>query len=393
MTRNKRGRLLLAALLVFLGTPLIAAKQTHWFGDPQMNRLYVLLSTFFREGVFAPEKATMAQLVSLYIKQYDSYAAIYSPEEYQAFQRSLLPIFGGVQMDIQGPVAGKILCHPVLDGEAFAAGIKDGDQLIAINGEPCSHLEIHLLAMKIRGEPGTQVTLTVQTEGEAPREVTISRTLSKARSVWKEQVGRHEVCTIGRFNPETVRELRSCVNELQSDDSLILDLRGNVGGDLDAAIQAAAMFLPKESEIVTLVSTTTSIVHQSQTEQFFTMPAIILLQDATTASAAEVFIAALVQNKRAISLGTQSFGKGAAQKFVELHDGSAILLSYARLLPPGKKNYHGTGLPPTIAVATSLIQEDAAALSARLDAILDSPSPIGSPSSPTDNQGENVWKQ
>ncbi len=382
---------LLLIFFIFFGLVSLAAKQTHWFGNPEMSRLFVLLSTFFREDVFAPKQTTTAQLARLYIKEHDKYANIYSPKEYQAFKQSFSPIFGGVQMDIHESADGKITCHPALDGKAFTAGIREGDQLIAVDGKRCSHLELHLLVMRIRGDPDTEVTLTVQTGDEPSREVTITRTLVQARSVWQEQLGHHEICKIHRFSRNTAAELSNCITTLANTESLILDLRGNAGGNLNAAIQAAAMFLPKESEIVTLVSTTTKIVHHSQNEQIFDIPSIILLQDNKTASAAEVFIAALVQNKRAISLGIQSFGKGVTQKFIELHDGSAILLSYARLLPPGRKNYHDTGLPPTIPVATSLIQEDTAALSARLDTILDS-SP-DSLSSLIDNQGENEWKQ
>ncbi len=370
-TKKKAKRLLLIILFVFPGIFSVATAREQWFGNPEMNRLFVLLNAFFKEDVFAPGEETTPQLAALYIRKHDPYAAVYSPEEYQAFKRSFSPVFGGVQMDIQELADKRIICHPARNGKAFAAGIKDGDRLVAIDGKSCAHTEIHLLAMKIRGEPDSPVTLTVQTAQEPPRKVTITRTLARAHSVWQEQIGRHNICKIHRFSNETARELRGCVTALSNTNSLILDLRGNAGGDLDAAIEAASMFLPKESEIVTLVGATTKVVNRSQDKQLFKMPAIILLQNAQTASAAEVFIAALVQNKRAISLGTQSFGKGAAQKFVELHDGSAMLLSYARLLPPGKRNYHGTGLPPTIPAAAPLIRDDTAALSARLDTILD----------------------
>lgn len=364
--------ILLSCILLLLSGifPAEGRQNQHWFGDFQMNRLFILLNTFFKEAVLAPETEEAEQLAALYIAQYDPYAKIYSADQYHAFQQSFSTIFGGVQMEIQALDNGKIICHPSLGGAAAKAGINEADQLLAIDGVAVTGMEIHIIGMNIRGQPDTNVQLTVQTDGQPPREVSLTRNLTRARSVWHEKLGPHPTCRIHSFTNQTPYELRRCVTKLAGMPFLLLDLRGNPGGDLDAAIEAAAIFLPKGREIATIISKNSTVVRSSENEHPFRSPSLILLQDGHTASAAEVFIAALTQNQEAISLGARSFGKGVTQKFIEFTDGSAILLSYARLLPPGKTPYHGKGLAPTITIATPSPLEESSSLLARLDRIL-----------------------
>ncbi len=370
--RKQRVRIALpVALFFFLAAfPAQAAQTRHWFGDPEMNRLYLFFSAFAREGIFAPETEEVERLATRYAAQYDPYSRFYSAEEYRAFQNSLSSVFGGVQMEIQALDDGRVICHPFLDGEAFRAGIMEGDRLVAVDGKALAGSDIHLVGMKIRGRPGTGVRLTVQTEGEAPRSMVLTRSVTRVRSVWKEQLGGYQTCRIHSFIAETPRQLRNCIAGLQQSPFLLLDLRGNAGGDLDAAIEAAAMFLRKKSEIVTLAGNSSRTVRYSENEQVITVPSVILLQNSHTASAAEVFIAALTGNRRAISVGGKSFGKGVTQKFIEFGDGSALLLSYAYLLPPGKVPYHGKGLEPTVAAVASSTEKESAVLLARLEDIL-----------------------
>ncbi len=354
-------------LSFLLAAPCAKAKQTHWFGDPQMNRLFVRLNAFSSEGIFAPKEKDIKQLITLYTTQYDPYAKLYSSREYQAFRNASSSVFGGIQMEIQAVDNNTVICRPALGGEAFLAGIREGDQLLAVDGRTVTANEIHAIGMNIRGKPGTTVQLTVKTSNGNQRKIILTRSLTKAHSVWREKLGTYKTCRIHNFTPQTPRELQNCVEKLKKN-FLLLDLRGNEGGDLDAAIEAAALFLPRKSEIVTLVGKNSTIIRYSENKRVFNIPSLILLQNSHTASAAEVFIAALTHNKKAISIGRKSFGKGVAQKFVEFNDGSALLLSYATLLPPRKKPYHGKGLKPTIPIP-SLDQKGAAALLAQLDKI------------------------
>ena len=127
---------------------------------------------------------------------------------------------------------------------------------------------------------------------------------------------------------------------------VIIDLRGNSGGDLDAAIDSTELFLEKGQKIVIIESRTGSTSYKSMSAALVLAYPIYLWQDATTASAAEVFIAALTDNQQGVSIGKTTFGKGTKQDIIELSDGSALFLTTGLLKTPNGLGYQGRGLNP-----------------------------------------------
>ena len=325
---------------------------TPWFTDAQMTRLYEGLVAFHRSGIFAPDKLEAdSEVLAAYLSRHDPYARLYSPQQYEAFRRSLAQEYGGVEMEISLTPHQTILCTPFPGGAAERAGIRAGDQLLAVDGASDTLGDPLLTGTSIRGPVGSRVTLTVRSSNQPARTVTIVRTATRSRSVTRQRLGEIDTIRLHRFTTETPAELQPLLADRPQNRPLILDLRGNQGGDLESAIATASLFLPPEREIVTLRTTTTTSVRRSDNHSAAPAAGLVLLQDHQTASSAEVFTAALVQNRVAISLGQTSYGKGVAQEFVRLSDGSALLVSFARLLPPNKVAYHEKGLAPTIPVA------------------------------------------
>ena len=210
--------------------------------------------------------------------------------------------------------------------------------------------DLLLTGSAIRGPAGATVKLTVRgVEGEV-RTIVITRTLTRTQTATRRQLGAYPTIRLQRFTAETPTELKGLLATLPPKKPLILDLRGNTGGNLEGAISAASLLLPAGREIVTLITTKETTVRRSAGSTLPVFSTVVVLQDQQTASSAEVFIAALVQNRAAVSLGKQSYGKGVAQEFVRLTDGSALLVSFAKLLPPNKVTYHQRGLLPTVPI-------------------------------------------
>jgi carboxyl-terminal processing protease len=330
----------------------------------QLQRIADGTSLFLAEGLHAPRKtdsnAIATQILTDWMHQYDPWAHAFTREEYHAFRNSMNSDYAGIQMDIQQLEDGTFICHPFLDGGAKQAGILEGDRLLAIENRPAARRNLHLVGMEIRGQEKTNVALTIQTGNEAPRRLIVPRTATHSSSVWLKYLGGRLTCQIHSFTKDTPSELQRLLDDFDPALPLILDLRGNPGGSLEGAILSASLFLNRGTEIVTIKkgrdNKQQSIRRISDVQDPFTFPLLIILQDRYTASAAEVFTAALVQNRKAVSLGETSAGKGETQKFVELPDGSALLVTYARLLPPAKQYYNGRGLTPTIQI--SIEKED-----------------------------------
>ena len=146
---------------------------------------------------------------------------------------------------------------------------------------------------------------------------------------------------------ETPQELQSILRQWPKNIPIVIDLRGNGGGDLFAAINSADLLLPKDTLISSIETTSKHIEYRASSPNLIEGQSIFVLQDKFTASAAEVFIAALTQNYRVQSIGERSFGKGVAQKFIPLSNGDTLLLTYGKIITPNGKSYHKTGLLPT----------------------------------------------
>jgi len=312
-----------------------------------------------KKGIFFQLPINQSSLNQKGIKQFlqdhDVYSNFLSPEENQIYQESLKSFYVGVGMEITKNKYGSIACFPDENGPAYNAGIQPGNLLMKVNGVDVSNISIFKVASMIKGKAGESVELFIQQADNQTKKFNIIRSQTQSKSVFLRWYDNQPIIEIHSFILSTQREIKSVLRSIPASDPLIIDLRNNPGGDLFSAIDSAMLFLPSDSTIVFIntkanqkkyISTTPSINNSSQ---------IYLLQNQNTASAAEVFIAALVQNKRAKSIGSITYGKGTQQSLISLSDHSLIIITTAYLLPPNQKMFHEKGLLPTYELSDFMI--------------------------------------
>jgi carboxyl-terminal processing protease len=296
-----------------------------------------------------PPMAVVRTSLREYLKQADPFAEYLTPEEFAAFSLSGTDArYSGIGMDIAGEPSGRIICIPYPGGPAARAGIVYGDALMAVDGAAVAGQSTYRVGLNIRGAEGAPVRLTLRGRGRMPRTVAVVRTQVRSQSVFTVLRGPYSVIRILKFTRDTPRELKPALAAANPGGSRIIDLRGNMGGDLYAAVACASLLLSQGSPIVAVKTREGVKRHSAGPGPTDLASRLFLWQDARTASAAEVFISALVQNGRGVSIGRTSFGKGVAQRVIELMDRSAMILTYAELTPPSGRSYHGAGLAPMV---------------------------------------------
>jgi len=323
-------------------------------------------------GPFDPEAVRAAGTLKSYLHENDPYGDFLTPEEYARFQKLRSEQYAGVGLELERGRDGKVYCFPDADGPSAAAGVVAGDRLLEVEGQPVGGLALPTLAAMAAGNPGSMLNLEVSGRGHGTRHVSVARRRASGPSVVRTKVGPRTVLRVAAFSPATRQELDFLVSTAPSSDPLILDLRRNRGGDLNAAIDCAMLFLDRGQAVLTVRA-------KDGTRSYFgsgMRPAwprrVILWQDSGTASAAEVFIAALTENGRGVSMGEKTFGKGTRQEVFELESGAALILTTGYLVTPHGREIDKLGLKPTYPVSEAG-PGDAAYLQ-RLEQLLASPS-------------------
>jgi carboxyl-terminal processing protease len=289
--------------------------------------------------------------------------------------------FGGVGIVIGTRDNVLTVIAPMEDTPAFREGILTGDRIIRIEGKSTEKLTIQDAVKKLRGEPGTDVTITVlrPSTGQA-RDIKLTRANIKVDTV--KDIDGHREFPLGdnrigylrltQFGEQTASELEDALRKLekQNMEALILDLRGNPGGLLEQAVKVCDKFLPKNQLIVS----TEGRRSDDRSEYFSTgrgsrpdLPLAVLVNGGS-ASASEIVAGCLQDTTakgvaRAILIGEQTFGKGSVQKILPLHDGSALRLTTAKYYTPSHKVIHEKGITPDIEVALSPEEHDLLSLS------------------------------
>lgn len=294
----------------------------------------------------------------------DPYTVYFPPKESKVFADNISGSFGGVGMEIDVKDGILTVVTPLKGTPAEAAGIKAGDQIITIDGKSTDGLSVDKAVGQIRGPVGTTVELTIIRDGKAV-EVKIVRDtiqvpetedgLDEASGVYHIALYQFTASSANLFNKAFARFKAS------NSKKLVIDLRGNPGGYLDSAVNIASHFFRKGTTIVTedFGGKEDNEVHTSR--GYFDVPKgteIVVLIDSGSASASEIFAAALQDAGRATIIGTKSFGKGSVQSLVDLGDGS-LKVTVARWVTPKGNWIMGNGVTPDIVVPYT--KEDAAA--------------------------------
>jgi carboxyl-terminal processing protease len=297
----------------------------------------------------------------------DPHSAYLTPDLYKELQVDTRGSFGGLGIEITLRNGILTVVSPIEDTPAFRDGIKAGDQIIKIEDEFTKDMSLLQAVRRMRGPEGTKIDLTIRREGEPEwLDFRLTREVIQIKSVkYKMLDPGYGYLRVTQFHERTERDARKAIEALTkrsggSLSGLVLDLRNNPGGLLSQAVRLADLFL--DSGV--LVYTEGRIDNQQQ--KFFAhklnsgveFPMIVLVNGGS-ASASEIVAGALQDHRRALVLGTQTFGKGSVQTILPIDGDAAIRLTTARYYPPNGRSIQATGITPDIIMEPSNVRVEA----------------------------------
>ncbi|CAH0271133.1 Carboxy-terminal processing protease CtpA [Peribacillus frigoritolerans] len=247
----------------------------------------------------------------------DPYSAYMDKKEASSFHESISSSFEGIGAEIQEQDGKIMVVSPIKGSPAEKAGVKPNDIILSVDGKSVEGLTSSEAVLKIRGEKGTKVDLSISRAGESePIELTIKRDTIPIETVYAEMlddgVAKIQVTS---FSEHTVQELKTALEEMSKKDmkGLVLDLRGNPGGLLDQAIEMASLFVPNGKVVLQVEDRSgKKDVYKSENDGELKIPVVVLIDDGS-ASASEIVAAAVSESADIPLIGVKSFGKGTVQ--------------------------------------------------------------------------------
>ncbi|MDX1764754.1 MAG: S41 family peptidase [bacterium] len=291
----------------------------------------------------------------------DPHSTFMEPDTYKELQVDTRGKFGGIGIQIALRDKQLTIIAPIEDTPGDKAGLKAGDVIVKVDKQWTKEMSLMDAVKLMRGEPGTEVTLTIMRKGfKKPREFVITRAIIKVKSV-KYKVLDEEIgyIRLSQFQQGSSKELENALKKLRKEDqisSIILDMRNNPGGLLDEAVEITGKFLPKGTLVVYTKGRTQDRSDYKVTGDY-DIPRVpmVVLVNGGSASASEIVSGALQDWGRAIVMGTQTFGKGSVQTVVPLSDGSGLRLTTAKYYTPRDKSIQNVGISPDIVVEERLL--------------------------------------
>ena len=316
-----------------------------------------------RDAVFSAPVGDLQEVVAASLKAYlaqkDPYSDFLTPDEYERFMAASRGDHAGIGLDIEKRRNGDVICYPVPNSPAAHAGIKPGERLLALDGVAVHGRSLPTIVAMAAGGLGTSIVAELEGSNGNSRQVTIIRAKFAAPAVSEYTLHSRHIIKLAGFTPNTRQELDYLVSKQRGHDPIILDLRGCGGGDFYAAVDSAMLFLKKGDRVVSVRGRSGSQTYSATLSHEPPARRIVLWQDEFTASAAEIFIAALTENDRGTSVGTTTAGKGTRQDIIKLQDGAALILTTGYLLTPQEIRFDGSGLKPMRRIEGKMPDDDA----------------------------------
>ncbi|WP_425363915.1 S41 family peptidase [Candidatus Tisiphia endosymbiont of Hybos culiciformis] len=313
-----------------------------------------------RDYVQEPEKQKMTDAaIEGMLTSLDPHSSYFTDDDLKDFLNDTKGEFGGIGVEVQYDNGTIKVVSPIDDLPAYRAGIKAGDYIVGVNDEFVSALGFYKSVKEMRGEPGTKVQLLVITEGESkPKAIELTREVVTIVPV-KAHLEKNNIAYIRivTFNEHTIAELKKSMKTLKDGskngiEGIILDLRNNPGGLLDQAVAVSEYFIDSGVIVTTKGRTknSNSVFNSNKSAEKAPSVPMIVLINVGSASAAEIVAGALQDHKRAVILGTKSFGKGSVQSFGLISPRAAIKLTTAKYYTPNDRSIQAEGIEPDIFV-------------------------------------------
>jgi carboxyl-terminal processing protease len=289
----------------------------------------------------------------------DPHSAYLVAEEYQELKEGTTGQFGGLGIEVTMENGFIKVVSPIDDTPAQKAGIKTGDLIIKLDDKPVKGMSLTDAVKMMRGEPGSKIVLTLVREGEeAPLKLTLTRDIIKVKSVKSRMLEKgYGYVRISSFQSGTGDALKEALAALKKENGgtlkgLVLDLRNNPGGVLNAAVEVSDAFLKSGLIVYTEGRIENSEMRfNAAPDDLIDGAPIVVLINAGSASASEIVAGALQDQKRAVIMGEKSFGKGSVQTILPTSNGAAVKLTTARYYTPSGRSIQAEGIEPDVSLA------------------------------------------
>jgi carboxyl-terminal processing protease len=286
----------------------------------------------------------------------DPHSTYLDPEGYKDVRIGTEGQFGGLGIEVTMENGFVKVVSPIEDTPAARAGLQPGDLIVRLDDQAVKGMSLSDAVKLMRGKPGSDITLTVVREGEnKPLKITVTRAVIKIRSVKSRLLEPgYGYIRITQFQANTTKNMKTALSKLEKENGgklkgVVLDLRNNPGGVLNAAVSVSDAFLKKGIIVYTEGRVADSkLTFEAQPDQVLEGAPLVVLVNGGSASASEIVAGALQDNGRAVIMGTKTFGKGSVQTIMPMSNGAALKLTTARYFTPSGRSIQATGIEPDI---------------------------------------------
>lgn len=346
----------------FIAVLIIALLPCSWLIAENINEkvvFYSVLELVKREYVKeTTDKELVESAISGMLAGLDPHSSFLNEKEYQEMKVTTKGEFGGIGIEMMIDQQGIKVISPIDDTPASKAGVKPGDLIFAINDELIANMTPSEAVNKMRGNKGTKVKISILRSGVADSiEVELVRDVIKTIPVKYNRYNDVGYIRIATFSKNTAEAVAKAIKDMGKVSGYIVDMRNNPGGLLDQSVYVSNIFL-KEGLIVSIKGRDEKeqATFKAESKDFVTdLPVVVMINNGS-ASASEIVAGALQDNKRAIILGTKSFGKGSVQGVMPLPGYGAIRLTTALYYTPSGKSIQAEGIVPDIIVEPAKIE-------------------------------------
>ena len=295
----------------------------------------------------------------------DPHSTYLNPDEYKELRIGTSGQFGGLGIQVGMEDGFVKVISPIDDTPAFHAGVKAGDLIVRLDDQSVKGMTLNDAVKIMRGKPGSDIKLTIVREGEdKPLVINVTRDIIKVKSVKNRMLDPgYGYIRVSNFQSKTPRDLLQAINDLKEENGdelkgLVLDLRNNPGGVLNAAADVSDLFINKGKLVYTEGRIENShFEFNAKPGDVLNGAPMVVLINGGSASASEIVAGALQDHNRAVVMGSKSFGKGSVQTIQELRSGGAVKITTARYFTPSGRSIQGEGITPDILLGKFTVTE------------------------------------
>lgn len=296
------------------------------------------------------------------LSELDPHSAYLDRDEFRSLRESTQGEFGGIGIEVGLEDGQLTVITPIDDTPASRAGLQSRDIILRVDDQATDRMSLQEAVNLMRGEPGSDLTITIQRRGEeGPRDLSLTREIIRSESVRSELLEPgYGYLRVSQFQNRTGEQVRQALSRMTQDgplDGLVLDLRNNPGGVLQAAVSVADAFLDSGLIVYTEGRLADSELSFSANRDTAApdVPLVVLINGGS-ASAAEIVAGALQDQRRAVVMGTESFGKGSVQQVMPLGNGDGLKLTTALYYTPNGRSIQAQGIVPDVEVVRGRLE-------------------------------------